>query len=144
MKKILNYFLALALVSTITSCEDSDDVQPTAQMNLTGSWVNVADPNDILTFKADKSGDYSYRYIDAYEADGLTPIYYYHSNDFDLYFAESNSDGGYDLSFFGEAFPISNASFKLVDGYLKITYDWSDLKHPSEWVNVVEAYKRVE
>lgn len=150
MKKIL-LFAAIFVVSAFaTACSEKEaeveivlDSVEDEVYDITGVWANVGDPNDIFTFNADKTGSYTYSYLT--ETNPLDPEERFESSaSFDLFLVEPLSDGSYSLSLFADSdFPIYNASFKIVEGYLKITYDWSDTEgHVKD--GVVEAYKRVE
>lgn len=143
MKKLLFFAFAVMLSTLVVSCDKDDEVEIPTTYDLTGKWANVGDENDIFTFNADKSGDYTYSYLT--EANPLDPEERHEDSDlFNLYLVEYISDGTYSLTFFGESdFPIYNASFKVIDGYMKITYDWADTEgHEVE--GVIEAYKRIE
>lgn len=142
MKKTLLFAFAIVLAVFVTSCDKDDDATPTSY-DLTGKWANVGDENDVFTFNADKTGDYTYSYLTETNPDD--PEERHEDCDpFNLYLVEYIADGTYELTFFADSdFPIYNASFKIVEGYLKITYDWSDTEgHFVE--NVIEAYKRIE
>lgn len=140
MKTILSTLSVIILSLLATSCEET---QSTSTYDITGVWVNVGDENDIFTFNADKTGSYTYSYLTETNPDD--PYERYESSAyFDLYLVETMEDGGYSLSFFADTdFPIYNATFTIVEGYLKISYDWSDMEgHVKD--GVLEAYRKIE
>ncbi len=140
MKKTSLLSAILTLFLAFTACDESEDAAPS--YDLTGVWVNVGDEYYTFTFNEDKSGNYNYSYL----TDDLsisTTGRFDGKAGFNLYLTEHLGDGTYALRLFGESdFPIYNATFKIIDGYLQISYDWLDTEG-HDVKGVVEAYRFV-